>query len=157
MEGKWIGWDPRPSIISGNENKKHDDVIKWKHIPRYWPFVWGIHRSPANSLHKGQWHGASMFYLICARISGWANNSEAGNLRSHRAHYDVIVMGIPIIHVIMACGSVHIYVIENIKEMPRSHSWSKFHALDKLNSYFSPLVFLILFSCWHARVHYYNT
>ena len=24
----------------------HDDVIKWKHIPRYWPFVRGIHRSP---------------------------------------------------------------------------------------------------------------
>ena len=23
----------------------HDDVIKWKHFPRYWPFVWEIHRS----------------------------------------------------------------------------------------------------------------
>ena len=22
-----------------------DGVIKWKHFPRYWPFVWGIHRS----------------------------------------------------------------------------------------------------------------
>ena len=32
----------------------HDDVMKWKHFPRYWPFVWGIHRSPANSPHKGQ-------------------------------------------------------------------------------------------------------
>ena len=31
----------------------HDDVIKWKHFPRYWPFVRGIHRSPVNSLHKG--------------------------------------------------------------------------------------------------------
>ena len=26
---------------------------KWKHCPRYWPFVWGIHRSPVKSLHKG--------------------------------------------------------------------------------------------------------
>ena len=26
----------------------HDDVIKWKHFPRYWPFVWGIHRSPVK-------------------------------------------------------------------------------------------------------------
>ena len=26
----------------------HDDVIKWKHFPRYWPFVRGIHRSPVN-------------------------------------------------------------------------------------------------------------
>ena len=39
----------------------HDDVIKWKHFPRYWPFVRGIHRSPVNSPHKGQWCGASMF------------------------------------------------------------------------------------------------
>ena len=23
----------------------HDDVIKWKHFPRYWSFVRGIHRS----------------------------------------------------------------------------------------------------------------
>ena len=32
----------------------HDDVIKWKHFPRYWPFVRRIHRSPVNSPHKGQ-------------------------------------------------------------------------------------------------------
>ena len=24
----------------------HDDVIKWKHFPRYWLFVRGIHRIP---------------------------------------------------------------------------------------------------------------
>ena len=23
----------------------HDDVTKWKHFPRYWAFVWAIHRS----------------------------------------------------------------------------------------------------------------
>ena len=71
----------------------HDDVIKWKHFPRYWPFVRGIHRSPVNSPHKGQWRGALMFTLICARINGWVNNREAGDLRRHRAHSDVIVMG----------------------------------------------------------------
>ena len=71
---------------------KHDDVIKWKHFPRYWPFVWGIHRSPVNSPHKGQWRGALMFTLICARINGWVNNREAGDLRRYRTHYDVIVM-----------------------------------------------------------------
>ena len=66
----------------------HDDVIKWKHFPRYWPFV----RSPVNSPHKGQWHGALMFSLICTRINGWVNNGEAGDLRRYRAHYDVTVM-----------------------------------------------------------------
>ena len=70
----------------------HDDIIKWKHFPRYWPFVRGIHRSPVNSPHKGQWRGAFMFTLICARINGWVNTREAGDLRRYRAHYDVIVM-----------------------------------------------------------------
>ena len=62
--------------------------------PRYWPFVRGIHRSPVNSPHKGQWPGALMISLICARINGWVNNGEAGDLRRHRAHYDVIIMDI---------------------------------------------------------------
>ena len=71
---------------------KHDDVIKWKHFLRYWPFVRGIHRLPVNSPHKGQWRGALMFSLICAWINDWVNNREAGDLRRRRAHYDVIVM-----------------------------------------------------------------
>ena len=79
----WCLW---PSLVW------HDDVIKWKHIPRYWPFVRGIHRSPVNSPHKGQWCGALVFSLICARINRWENNREAGDLRRHGAHYDVIVM-----------------------------------------------------------------
>ena len=70
----------------------HDDVIKWKHFPRYWPFVREIHRSPVNSPHKGQWRGALMFSLICVWINGWVNNREAGDLRRYRAHCDVNVM-----------------------------------------------------------------
>ena len=75
---RWKCWD-------------HDDVIKWKHFPRYWPFVRGIHRSPVNSPHKGQRRGALMFSLISARINGWVNNREAGDLRRIRRHYDVAV------------------------------------------------------------------
>ena len=70
----------------------HDDVIKWKYFPRYWPFVRVIHRSPVNFPHKGQWRGALMFTLICARKNGWVNNGEAGDLRRYLAHNDVIVM-----------------------------------------------------------------
>ena len=70
-----------------------DDAIKWKHFSRNWPFVRGIHRSPVNSPHKGQWRGTLMFSLICAWIKGWVNNGEAGGLRRHPAHYDVTVMG----------------------------------------------------------------
>ena len=70
----------------------HDDVIKWKHFPRYWPFVRGIHRSPVNSPHKGQRRGALIFSLICVWINGWENNREAGDLRRHRAHYNDVIM-----------------------------------------------------------------
>ena len=72
--------------------RSHDDVIKWKHFPRYWPFVRGIHRSTVNSPHKGQWRGALMYSLICVWINGWVNNREAGDLRRYPAHYDVTVM-----------------------------------------------------------------
>ena len=70
----------------------HDDVIKWKHFPRYWPFARGFHRSPVKSPHKGQWRGALMFSVISAWINGWVNNREAGDLRRHQVHCDVIVM-----------------------------------------------------------------
>ena len=49
--------------------RHHNDVIKWKHFPRYWPFVRGIHRSPVNSPHKGQWRGALTFSLICVWLT----------------------------------------------------------------------------------------
>ena len=45
-----------------------------------------------NSPVPGQWRGALMFALICTRINGWVNNRDAGDLRRHRTHYDVIVM-----------------------------------------------------------------
>ena len=48
----------------------HDDVIRWKHFPRYWPFVRGIHRSSVNFPHKGQWRVALMLSLICVWIDG---------------------------------------------------------------------------------------
>ena len=73
---------------------EHHDFIKWKHFPRYWPFVRGIHRSPVNSPHKSQWRGALKFSLICVWINGWVNNRDAGDLRRYRAHYDVTVMTI---------------------------------------------------------------
>ena len=35
--------------MTNETDRSHDDVIKWKHFPRYWPFVRGIHRWPVNS------------------------------------------------------------------------------------------------------------
>ena len=70
----------------------HDDVFKWKHFPRYWPFVRGLDRWAVNSPHKSQWRGALIFSLICAWINGWLNKRDAGDLRRHYVHYDVTVM-----------------------------------------------------------------
>ena len=69
-----------------------DDVIKWKHFLRYWPFVQRIYRSPVNFPHKGPWRGALMFYLICVWTNNKENNRDAGDLKRHGAHYDVTLM-----------------------------------------------------------------
>ena len=79
-----------------NMAKYNDDVIKWKPFPRYWPFVRGIHQSPVNSPHNGQWRGAMIFSLICAWIDGWVNYREAGDFGRNRAHYNFILMYIRI-------------------------------------------------------------
>ena len=48
--------------------------------------------SLVNYPHKGQWHRALMFSLICVWINDWVNNHEAGDLRCYHTHYNVIVM-----------------------------------------------------------------
>ena len=42
-EKKYFAFWIRYHSVLGN-----DDVIKWKHFSRHWPFVRGIHRSPVN-------------------------------------------------------------------------------------------------------------
>ena len=49
---------------------------------------------PGNSPHNGQWRRALMFSLICVWTNGGVNNPDDGDLRRHRAHYDVIVMSV---------------------------------------------------------------
>ena len=70
----------------------YDDDIKWKHFPRYWPFVRGIHWSSVVSPHNGQWRRALMFHVVCAWEYVWANNRDPHDLRRHNAHYHVTVM-----------------------------------------------------------------
>ena len=72
--------------------RPHDNVIKWRHFPRHWPFVQGIHRSPVNSPHKGQRRGALMFSLIYTWTNSWLNKGDVGDLRRPRVHYAVTVM-----------------------------------------------------------------
>ena len=48
-------------------------------------------RSSVNSHTKASDAGVWCF-LWSARVNGWVNTGEAGDLRRHRAHHDVIVM-----------------------------------------------------------------
>ena len=66
----------------------HDDVIKRKHFPRYWPSVRGIHRSPVNSPHKGQWRFGVFFDLrlnkrLWKQAWGWWLVTTSGPLWRH--------------------------------------------------------------------------
>ena len=70
----------------------------WRHQMETFSALLAIVRGiPVNSPHKGQWRGALMFSLISARINGWVNNREAGDLRRILPHYDVTVMTKPMI------------------------------------------------------------
>ena len=71
-------------------------VLWWRHQMEIFSALLALcaGNSPVlNSPRKGQWRGALMFlWSACAWINCWANNREAGDLRRHSAHYDVIVM-----------------------------------------------------------------
>ena len=104
----------------------HDDVIKWKDFPRNWPFVWGIHRFPVNSPHKGQCRGALMLSFICVWINGWVNNRGAGDSRRYRSHYDVTVMRrghylLSIVPYSMGLPNTNHRSLKNIIYTPPSH------------------------------------
>ena len=66
----------------------HDDVIKWKHFPRYWPFCgeytghqW-IPRTKASD--------AELWCFIWSALDKWLSKQWWGRcLGGHRAHYDV--------------------------------------------------------------------
>ena len=92
---KWLRWVIFTIFVglvvshfsSGTNGVTHDDVIKWTHFLRYWPFVRGIHRGPHTKASDAEY-----FFFICTWINGWVNNREAGDLGHNHAHYYVTVM-----------------------------------------------------------------
>ena len=128
---------------------------------------------PVNSPHKGQWRGALMFSLICARINGWVNNSEAGDLRRHRGHYDVIVMQLvqimycrlfsakPISEPILATLGTHF--CEILLKIPIFSFLKMCFKIEAILSwpqcvkYIAYMLTLPSISCWRFRVFVSNT
>ena len=124
--------------------------------------------APVNSPHKGQWRGALMFTLICARINGWVNNREAGDLRRYRTHYDVIVMCV----IDVACHRkvfgngpiISLYPVSSL--MPSS--WWRFrdpgntlrpkrngcHSADDFFKCIFLHIFINIYKLWHFDSHF---
>ena len=101
---------PVVTFVSG---KKHWGKRLTKMVPTRTYQLWWCHQMetfsallalcagnspiPVTSPHKGQWRGALMFSLICTWINDWVNNREAGDMRRHRGHYDVIVIRLTVL------------------------------------------------------------
>ena len=68
----------------------HDYVIKWKHVPRNWPFLRGIHQSPVHCPLKAS--DAELWCFLWSEKKTRLIKQSKGCC--HRAHYDVIVMSI---------------------------------------------------------------
>ena len=97
MEKLLVKWAPGHnwSIAKHNITQRrincgcHDDVITWKHFPRYWSFVRGIHRSPVNSPQKLVMRSFDVFFdlRLNKRLSqqswGWCFERLSRSLWRH--------------------------------------------------------------------------
>ena len=79
-----------------HRRNNHDDVIKWKHFPRYWPFARGIHRSLVNSRHRPVTLSFAVFFFYLRpnqRLSkqwwGWWFETPSNPLWRHCNNYAI--------------------------------------------------------------------
>ena len=87
----WIRWSSgRPNCTTGPFGSISVSPW-WRHQMETFSALLAIFAGN-SPVPEGQWRGALMFSLIWVWINGWVNNREAGDLRRHRAHCDVIVM-----------------------------------------------------------------
>ena len=99
--GICICWQGKTGLLKERVREyRGTEQITRVHIVSWWPVTsWLHHQMEKKSLHKGQSRGALRFSLICAWTSGWTNKREVGDLRRHRAYYDVTVMLYDKIHI----------------------------------------------------------
>ena len=77
-------------LIQGKQYVTPHLLTWWRHQMETFSALLTI--CAGNSPVTGQWRRALMFSLFSTWINVWVNNGEAGDLRRHRAHHDIIVM-----------------------------------------------------------------
>ena len=80
------------SVVKGFIVVWHQSIMMTSSNGNIFSVTGSLCRWPVNSPHKGQWRTALVFSLICTWTNGWVNNRDVGDLRGHRAQYDVTVM-----------------------------------------------------------------
>ena len=71
------------SMKTLERQQTHDDVMKWKHFPRYWPFVRGIHRSPV-ARSSDVFFDLRLNKRLSKKSRGWRFETPSGPLWRHR-------------------------------------------------------------------------
>ena len=97
-----------PSWLYHEFSAVHDDVIKWKPFLCYWPLRGKFTGHRQIPLTKTNGAELWCFLLICAGINSWVNDRDAGDLRRHRAQYDVTVISHDVFtHMHHGCITLH--------------------------------------------------
>ena len=84
--------EPYDRVYSVGGCVKHDDVIRWKYFPRYWPFCGEFTGHRWILLTKAS--DAELWYFLWSApaTNGWVNNRSTCDLRRHRTQHDIIAM-----------------------------------------------------------------
>ena len=79
--------------LENNFNRSSTSSSWWRHQKEtFSALTFCAGNSPITGEVSAQRPVTRRFDVFCTWINGWVNNREAGDLRRHRAHYDVILM-----------------------------------------------------------------
>ena len=83
---------PSGSFHSLEQSNNCPSDTWWRHQKETFSALLAISVGNSVVTSEFQWHKTLMFPFICTWINDWVNNGEAGDLRSHCAHYIITVM-----------------------------------------------------------------
>ena len=108
----------------------YDNVITWKHLPRCWPFVWVIHRTPVNFPHNTQrpvTRSFDVFFDLLPnerlRKQSWGWRFETLS-RSLWRHCNVMLWHYMISLILLPQGTHHVTILHDaIVEWKTNSGW----------------------------------